>query len=304
MSVSGGSISDLDREEGYNWQNGSLARLRSLRTFDLCGPSDPHAWKLLSHMTLLTCLKLFSTIHPDILVSMTALEHLHISILPNADMVLPSLRHLEVNRLSDSQSKCLRQMTPNLECLEFRSCVCVSNLLANLPQSLVSISPLTSLVMHQHQLHHLSGITRLTMCLSCGHTPAMLTHMPLLRSFSLAATDFRQADNYTSLCGFVTELQTHSLVQLQLSFFHLTDGPLTLSGLTSLETLELRGCSWTYEALKEAVTSLPSLVNLTLRHCRGLSKIEAQDLEHSTGSLLFRVEFVGRAPFLPKYRFA
>lgn len=304
-SIAGGSMSDLDRQGEYDWKNGPLSRLKSLQlAIDICGPSDPHVCMLLSHMTLLTRLKLFSTIHPDILLSMTALQRLHVSVLPNTDMVLASLRHLEVNRLGDSQSLRLMQMTPHLECLEFRNCARVGDLLANLPHTLVSISPLTSLVKHQHQLYYLSGITRLSMCLSCGHTPAMLIHMPHLHSFSLAATDFRTADNLNSLCGFVTELQTCRLVQLRLACFNLTDGSVDLSGLTSLTRLELVGCSWTSDALKQAVTSLPSLVILSLRHCSGLSKREVHDVEHSCGSHMFRVQFVDRAPFLPRYRFA
>lgn len=306
-SIAGCSMTNLDRQDAggpYDWENGSLARLRSLQTFDVCGAHDPHACKLLSHMTNLNRLKMFSTMHPETLGAMTALVHLHISILPNADLVLPSMRHLEVNRLGNSQCLRLRQMTPNLECLEFRSCADVGDLLANLPASLNSISPLTSLTKHQPHLYHLGKITRLAMCLSCGHTPAMLQPMPLLSSFSLAATDFKNADNCRNLGAFLTGLQAHRLVQLQLVCFDLTSDLVDLSGLAGLTRLELRGCTCTAAALKGAVASLPSLTSLSLRHCRGLSKSDAQDVEHSAGVLQFRVEFVGRVPFLPKYRFA
>lgn len=302
-SVAGGSVCDLDwMNAEYDWKNSSLTRLRSLHTFDICGPDNPQARKLLSNLTHLTHLKLFCSIDPGILVTMTSLVYLHISTLPTTDVLLPSLRHLEVSRLGDAHCLCLRNMTPSLECLEFKSCAHVGDLLANLPARLVSISPMTSLA--SQQLHHLRGITRLEMCLSCGHTPAMLNDLPLLGSFSLAATDFKVMSNITSLRDFVAGLQMKRLVRLQLVCFDLTDGFLDLSGLTSLRRLELRACTCTVSGLKDAVTSLPELRDLRLCYCSGLTKIDAQDIEHSIGSILLRVEFVGRVPFLPKYRFA
>lgn len=290
----------------YDWDSGSLTRIQSLQTFDICSPHDPHACRMLEQMTNLRSLTLFSTVHPAILASMRTLTYLHISSLPSNNLVLPGLRHLKANRISDPQCMLLRAITPNLERLEFRCCGRTGELLSRLPSSLVSISPMTPLSLHRDQLHHLSGITRLSMCLACSHSPDMLVHLPDLVRFTLAATDFRRAANIGGLSAFLAAFHGLSnLRQLKLICFDIKELPVAeLAGLSALTFLELRGCAWTAAGLRDAVATLPRLRSLHVSHCTGFSKTEVQQIEHCSASLHFRVHFEGRVPFCPTYRFA
>lgn len=305
------SITRMDAIADFSscdWDGGSLARLRSLQAFDICSPHDPHACRMLALMSNLESLTLFSTVRPDILASLTSLTFLHISTLPSNDQVLPGLLHLKANRISDAQCSMLRTLTPNLERLEFRCCGQVGVLLSRLPTSLVSISPMTSLSGHDNQLQNLCGISRLSLGLSYGHPPAILHHLTALTRFTLTANDFRVATNLGDLARFLRTLHSSSrLVHLKLASFDFTHPSLLrdLSGLTGLTCLELGACVCTRAALMEGVTALPRLRSLHLKHCEGVSREDAQRVEHHSGaSLKFRVEFEGRVPFCPWYRFA
>lgn len=312
MRLTNIAVCNLTRIDGANLLSpererdemlGSLTRLTRLQTFDSCGPHNPQACKMLLCMTNLQSLTVFSTVRADILMRMPGLTYLHISCLPCEDLVLPALLHLNANRISDSQCLVLPMITPYLQRLEFRYCGRIGYLLSNLPPHVTSISPLAPL---STTCNVPCSITRLSLCLSCGHRPHILQGMPGLAHFTLAAADFRKADNAGNLQAYLAMLVSAcpALVCLKLICFDLELAPPDLLGMTGLTCLELRGCVWSRAGLKAAVTSLPNLLSLQIRHCQGLSKADLLDVEHCSDGLQLRVDYEGRTPFCPSYRFA